>query len=376
APHWMRALSARSTRFPPARLVTRKVGRARVLLSRRAALVAELEALVEAARCALSRALGSELRLTARLADTPVQPSRALGHSALLCAASLAGPGAEAVLELDPRLAATLAALRAGGAPPDVPVLATTRFERALLAELLLTVLAALRESDPAESRWRPRLVEVGIARAEAERRLGSSSSLLVELALEGTAVRGRAVLHVPELALRAVALGIPEHRSPAGQPTVAARARLAFSPRVRCGAVWPSGLDGLAGAAVVLPGARLVASLLQTPVSLLRPGLTLNGTLGAEGFRHATAERRLPSQEVTQVDPTLSEVPVELEVELARLPLSLAELGALQPGAIVPLRVSAGDPVFLRAGDRRIARAELVEVEGEVAARVLELLP
>jgi len=81
-------------------------------------------------------------------------------------------------------------------------------------------------------------------------------------------------------------------------------------------------------------------------------------------------------SQEVTHVDPALSELPVELEVELARVPLSLAELGALQPGAVLSLRVSAGDPVFLRAGDRRIGRAELVEVEGEVAARVLELLP
>ena len=54
---------------------------------------------------------------------------------------------------------------------------------------------------------------------------------------------------------------------------------------------------------------------------------------------------------------------------------LSLAELAALQPGTVLPLRVSAGDPVFLRAGDRRIGRAELVEVEGQVAARVLELL-
>ena len=55
---------------------------------------------------------------------------------------------------------------------------------------------------------------------------------------------------------------------------------------------------------------------------------------------------------------------------------LSLAELGALQPGSVLPLRVSPGDPVFLRAGDRRVARAELVEIEGEVAARVLGLIP
>jgi type III secretion protein Q len=74
-------------------------------------------------------------------------------------------------------------------------------------------------------------------------------------------------------------------------------------------------------------------------------------------------------------VDPQLSTLPVELEVELARVPLTLVELAALAPGMVLPLRISVGDPVFLRAGDRRVARAELVDLEGEVAARVLDVL-
>jgi type III secretion protein Q len=115
---------------------------------------------------------------------------------------------------------------------------------------------------------------------------------------------------------------------------------------------------------------------VLHAAAELVRPGVCLGGALSAEGFRHAGAELRSPSLEVTHMDPTLSELPIDLEVELARIPLSLAELAALRPGAVLPLRVSPGDPVFLRAGDRRIARAELVEVEGEVAARVLGLLP
>ncbi|HET9035923.1 MAG TPA: FliM/FliN family flagellar motor switch protein [Myxococcaceae bacterium] len=360
--------------MPPARIVTRRVSRARLLLARRPALGAEMEALRRAASAAISGALSAEIRLTARMADAPVEPSRALGHSAVLCAVSLDGPGTEAILELDPRLVATLAALRTGGTGPDVPVLAATRFERALLAELLLGALAAVRDMGAAEVRWRPRLVQVGIGRAEAERRLGTGRCLLVEIELEGPTVRGRVAVHLPELAIRAVALGVPEHRGPPG--SVLGEARLDFSPRIRCGAVWASEIAGLVGAGVVLPGAHLAGGVLEGPLSLVRPGVTLMGTLGAAGFRHASAERRLPSQEVTQVDPTLSELPIELSVELARLSLSLAEVGALQPGAILPLRVSAGDPVFLRAGDRRIARAELVEVEGEVAARVLELLP
>ena len=172
---------------------------------------------------------------------------------------------------------------------------------------------------------------------------------------------------------LSAILHSVAEHRAPPGPG--AGQARLGFSPRIRCGAVWPHELASLAGAAVALPGARLVDAVLHGPVSLVRPGVALRGTLSAEGFHHSTVELRPPSQEVTSVDPALSELPVELEVELARVPLSLAELGALEAGTLLPLRVRAGDPVFLRAGDRRIARAELVEVEGEVTARVLELV-
>lgn len=370
----MRASAAQSNRPSPARLVTRKVGRARIDLGRRPALVAELDALREAVAGALSATLGTDVQLTARMGDMPLQPSRALGHAALFCTISLAGPGAEAILEVDPRLAATLAAARTGGAGPEVPVLAATRFERALFGELLLRALAALRDAGTAEARWRPRLLGVGTPRADAERRLGSGPALAIEIRLEGAAIPGRAVLHVPELALRAVALDVPEHRP--GPGPVAGAVRIVLSPRVRCGAVWGADLAGIAGAAVVLPGARFVDGELHGPLSLVRQGIRLEGALGPEGFRHDRAEVRPASQEVTHVDPVLSELPVELEVELARVSLSLAELGALRPGTIVPLRVSAGDPVFLRAGDRRVGRAELVEVEGEVAARVLELLP
>src|SRR5262249_43685114 len=165
----MPALAAPRTRWPLVRLATRKLGRGRVLLGRRPALVAELEELRSAATDALTDALGTEVRLTARMSDAPVAPARGLGHLALFCLVTLGGPGSEVVLELDPRLAAALAAVRIGAPGPGVPVLAATRIERALLGELLLTILAALRDTGQAESRWRPRLVEIGVARAEAE---------------------------------------------------------------------------------------------------------------------------------------------------------------------------------------------------------------
>jgi len=374
----MRTHSAPSSRrWTAARLTTRKVGRARVLLGRRPALVSELDSLRAAAAGALSGALGGPVVLEARVGDTPLVPARALGHSALFSILALAGPGSEAVLELDPRLAAALASVRTGAAVPDVPVLEVTPFERALVAELLLTVLAALRVLGTAESRWGPRLVGVCTGRGEVEQRIGPGPVVALALDLAAAAVRGRAVLYIPELALRAVALQVPVARAAGMAGGGPGRARIDFLPLLRCGALWPHELSGLVpGAAVVLLEAHVTDGAVHGELTLVRRGIALAGTVSSAGFRHARAEQDVPSEEVTNVDPVLSELPVELEVELARVPLSLAELGALQPGAVLPLRVSTGDPVFLRAGDRRIARAELVEVEREVAARILEVLP
>ena len=68
--------------------------------------------------------------------------------------------------------------------------------------------------------------------------------------------------------------------------------------------------------------------------------------------------------------------VPVEVAIELTRIQLPLGELACLSPGSVLQLRMSASDPVLVRVGDRAVARAELVEIEGEVGARIIALLP
>ena len=67
-------------------------------------------------------------------------------------------------------------------------------------------------------------------------------------------------------------------------------------------------------------------------------------------------------------------DVPVELVVELARIDLSLSELAAVRPGEVLATGRAIGEHVVLRAGERVIARGELVDIEGEVGVRVLEL--
>lgn len=78
-------------------------------------------------------------------------------------------------------------------------------------------------------------------------------------------------------------------------------------------------------------------------------------------------------ADEVTQLTEA---VPVELCIELTRLLLPISELATLRPGAIMPLAINVTQPVTLRLGDRTVARAELVDIEGQVGARILTMTP
>lgn len=66
-----------------------------------------------------------------------------------------------------------------------------------------------------------------------------------------------------------------------------------------------------------------------------------------------------------------MGETPVTLSVEVARFELPLAEVGALARGEVLSTGAPVGAEVTLRAGDRVVARGELVEIEGELGIRV-----
>ena len=69
-----------------------------------------------------------------------------------------------------------------------------------------------------------------------------------------------------------------------------------------------------------------------------------------------------------------VGDAPVTLSLELASFELSLEELAALRPGEVVASGVPIGEAVRLRAGSKIIATGELVDVEGEVGVRLIEL--
>jgi flagellar motor switch protein FliN/FliY len=70
-----------------------------------------------------------------------------------------------------------------------------------------------------------------------------------------------------------------------------------------------------------------------------------------------------------------LSDVPVELAVEIGRTRMTIGETLALGPGSIITLNRLAGEPVDLLVNGKPIARGEVVVIDEEFGLRVTEVV-
>jgi flagellar motor switch protein FliN len=70
-----------------------------------------------------------------------------------------------------------------------------------------------------------------------------------------------------------------------------------------------------------------------------------------------------------------LSDVPVELAVEIGRTRMTIGEMLALAPGAIIALNKLAGEPVDLLVSGKVIAHGEIVVIDEEFGLRVTEVV-
>jgi flagellar motor switch protein FliN/FliY len=71
-----------------------------------------------------------------------------------------------------------------------------------------------------------------------------------------------------------------------------------------------------------------------------------------------------------------LSDVPLELAVELGRVSMNLADLASrLGPGSIIPLNKMTGDKLDVRVNGRLVARAEAVAVGERTGIRIVEIV-
>ena len=69
---------------------------------------------------------------------------------------------------------------------------------------------------------------------------------------------------------------------------------------------------------------------------------------------------------------PDIRSLPMRLQVILAEKEFSLGEIQSLSPGTIVELDAGKSDPVRLMVNGKILGEGELVEVEGNLAVKVL----
>jgi type III secretion system YscQ/HrcQ family protein len=293
-----------------------------------------------AAAAAVSAELGRRLGMPVTVSGRALPGADAglAGARVALDLAALPGPG---VVEVDAALLARLVD-RLAAAPVEASGAAVpTPLETSVLELMTLLALDAISADATVERALSPRLARGGAA---------PGSPLAVSLELDLGGLRGRGRLLLPPAAVRALA----------GPPSVPDRlAPLALPASLRSGssAVAAAELDVLAAGDVLL----LDAAPSARSHLLLPGGFRISGAVEEETFQ---------VEEMAMTEHA-AVAPVTLEVELARVTLTLGDLSRLEPGAALPLNLDRRGLVTLRAGERAVARGELVEIDGAVGVRI-----
>jgi type III secretion protein Q len=293
-----------------------------------------------AAARSLAEVLGVEVTLTGSARPVVAAPARPLIRLALELGAL---PGS-ALLEVEPALVARLVALVSGGDGSVVGATGLTALETSALELLVLAAIDGAAGLPAIAERLAPRLVHD----APPPR-----SPLAIDLELAAGGVSGRARLLLPPAAVAALAGG-PGTTEPLAAFPIFASLRGGTAPLL------PAELRALAPGDVVL----------ADPPPEGRHRLVFPGGFTAVG---TVSDGTFLLEAITMETP-LAQVPVLVDVELARVPLTLGDLARLAPGATLPVRLDQRGLVTLRIGERPLGRGELVEIDGAVGVRVLSL--
>jgi type III secretion protein Q len=356
------------------RLGARRMTRAHVLLSGRSELAEQGAVLLNRACESLRTQLACPVDGTARLAASAGGPR--LSSNAAFAVLELTDLGSHAVLEVELPFALAVIDRLSGGAGSGSPVTRLTRIEEAAFSFLVLRVLAAIRE-DALVARFKPHLASVTIDPERAAGVLVGGPCLAMDLALSVGGATGSARLIIPS----SVAHGalIDARRVEGTLPEAIGGAAVAGAVRAGLCSLERASFDALSpGDVLVFERLHREQGRLAGAARIVAPTFELHGELVADGLSFTRALERAAPPEVLMSAPQNEVVspPVDVEIELTRVRLQLSDLAGLRPGVVLPLRMAATDPVLLRVGDRVIARAELVDIEGEVGARILAFVP
>jgi len=362
------------------RLGARRLTQVHLLWPARPALRDELEVAMASAAAGLGSSLGAPVRMSARLVSSASGTGRLLPRRSVFAVMELSGVGCPAVLEVEPPFAIAVLSTLAGGRPSRAPSTSLTRIERAAWGYLLLELLLSARTSRFVLEQLAPRLLSVHDFREEFIGRLPKVPWVTVDVGLQVDGIEGTARLHVPahalQLALQQAPVTLDSSVGVEGglasidlDLSVLASLHLPMSDWARLSTGDVVLVDGLSGGGTDWRG----------QVALRSTWFDLEGTLDAGRFSFIRARRRASPQETSMpksMDDVTCTLPLELQVELGTVQVPVGTLNALKPGAVVSLNLNPASPVSLKLGGQTVARAELVDVDGAVGARILAVLP
>lgn len=363
-----RSAPANRVRLAP----TQKLTRAHLAINARPAVTAAMnEALARVAQ-KLGPQLKTTLTCAGALLPSTIHPFSHLAGKALFITLEFGGESL-GVLELDLLgVGALLGRITGGQEPVGVPS-RLSNIEEAALGWVALTSLAELR-GEQAFAGLCPRLLSLTLDRGEILRQVDARLrhvAVQLELAIGETRCLGRLLL--PALWVQAKFDALPKE-TPGALLDEVASATVPARCLIGSAALPPADAASLTcGDVVLFSNVGQHPSGLIGTGRLIAPSFELRGTFTEAGFTLTSAFER-PTQEsaMSQVDPT---VPVEVEIELTRLRLPLHQLGSVRPGSVLPLHINAAQQVIVRIGDKAVAKAELVEIEGEIGARIVAML-
>ncbi len=363
--------SAPCYRLQPATRLTQ----AHVELSRTPALATVARASLDALALELGQLFSTPVTCSSRLLDASTEPFAHLARNAQFLVLHLGAVDAMAVVELDSALVAMIVKYAAGSTELAVSVTKLTRVEEAALGWVALSALASLRREEQLERRIGPRLIGLFPERTAAIQQLdGRVRHVTIEIAVTAGGRTGIARFLMPSTALVSALRGSPE---PAPAPLDGRLASASLAARCVVGLVLLERADATvltAGDVVLFPQLRFDEGVLSGRTRIVTPAFELRGESSPAGFTLTRIRTTAPTKEnPMSSDETV--LPVEVEIELARVRLPITQLGTLAPGHVMALKLDATGPVTLRVGDQAFARAELVEIEGSVGARIIELL-
>jgi type III secretion protein Q len=376
-----RALTSTGRLSPLKRTPVRRLTRAHLTLARRPAVLEAGQAALAQVAAQLSASLGTNTLLEGRVIDAAINPFGGLSRYSAFALIELGTLGHLAVLELDLAALSTLLAKVAGSPSRSSVTTRLTHIETAAFGWLCLSALACVRKVELLQNRFSPRLIGVYTERGEILERVDCRMRhLAVELSMKVGETTGAARLLIPAPVLDAAITDLPEQLT--GEiPAEVLCAQISVRSFVGRCVLDARDMAGLQlGDVVVFDALTLSNGVLHGRARLATASFELHGSLGVDGFtltRAETCAHSQPQEPVmkTKDDANLPSLPVEVEVELTRLRIPVSELATLRPGAVLQLRIGATEPVTLRVGDRAVARAELVEIEGEIGARIIGLL-